>query len=63
MSRQTIDHKGGPIKDQIWKLLIYAGQQMHETQIKIEKVREALEEFVIQKKGGRGLRRKITFAG
>ena len=40
MGIQPIDQKRGPIEDKILKLLVNGDQQMHETQVKIEKIRQ-----------------------
>ena len=57
-SRKPIGNKRGPVDDEIFKLLVYAGQQMHGAQIKIEIIRKALNDFVIQKKEGGGSSRQ-----
>ena len=40
MGIQPIDQKRGPIEDKILKLLVNGDQQMHEAQVKIEKIRQ-----------------------
>ena len=53
MSRKPIDRKRGPVDDRIPKLLVYGDQQTHETQFKIEEIRQSLNDLVRhQKEGG-----------
>ena len=60
MSDQPIARKGGPIGCRILKLLINGGQQMPETQVKIEITREESGEFVRKQQEGSKPTKKIT---
>ena len=57
-SRATVDRKGGALVGRISKHLTYGDQQMPETQIKIGRVRESLNDFVRNHKEGIGLANK-----
>ena len=56
MSRQPVDHKGGAIIGRILQQLIYGVQQILETRIKIERIREAMNDFARQQNDGGGIR-------
>ena len=49
MGRGSIFRKGRHTESRILKLLIYGDQQMRETQIKIERIRESPKEFVMER--------------
>ena len=57
MGRKPFARKRGPIEGKISQLLVFWDQQMRETQIKIGKIRQDLEDFVRQHQEG-GIRAK-----
>ena len=56
--QETIDRKVGTMSGLISKQLIYGDQQIPETKIKIERIREAMNDFLRQKAEIRKLAKK-----
>ena len=63
MRRRPTERKNGPIGDRILKNLGYADQQMPETHIKIEIVRQALKGSVRQQEAKKFARKNYTRVG
>ena len=58
--RQPIAHKRGPIEDEICKLLVYGDRKLPGTQVRIEKVMQALGIRRRREKKEGNPRRRIT---
>ena len=58
MSRRPVDRKAGTTSGRILEHLIYGQNQMPETQIKIEIIRETLEDFARKQQEGAKFRKK-----